>query len=214
MIDELLKNYLFCKIDVHDIEKHIIEKNIYIKHYSKGTTVYNQKDKCKTLDIVVSGKLAACSLSENGSETAVFEFIKQNIIGANLLFGESQNYPFNIYCIYESKIIHITTKAILEFLHEYNFVMGFIKSISKNSQSMNRKISIFTQKTLRENIMDYFKQLSILQNSNLITIPMTKKQLADYFGVQRPSLFRELKKLKDEQIIDIKNKEITITGKE
>ncbi|MDD3137830.1 MAG: helix-turn-helix domain-containing protein, partial [Lachnospiraceae bacterium] len=67
-----------------------------------------------------------------------------------------------------------------------------------------------TQRTLRENIMDYFKQQAIIQKSSVIIIPISKKQLADYFGVQRPSLFRELKKLKEEGIIEISNHTITI----
>ena len=37
-----------------------------------------------------------------------------------------------------------------------------------------------------------------------------KKELADYMGVQRPSLFRELKKLKDEGIIVIDNRTIQL----
>jgi len=41
-------------------------------------------------------------------------------------------------------------------------------------------------------------------------LPITKKQLADYFGVQRPSLFRELKRMKDEGLIEIANKKIYI----
>lgn len=39
---------------------------------------------------------------------------------------------------------------------------------------------------------------------------MSKKQLADYLGVQRPSLFRELKKMQDEGLIFVLNKEIQL----
>ena len=66
------------------------------------------------------------------------------------------------------------------------------------------------QKTLRENLLEYFRQQSILQGSNTIVLPISKKQLADYLGVQRPSLFRELKNLKDEGIIDVSNRTIQI----
>lgn len=88
--------------------------------------------------------------------------------------------------------------------------MRYIKSLSQNSQGMNRKIAMFTQKSLRENILDYLAVQTVRQQSATITLPVTKKQLADYFGVQRPSLFREFKKLVDEQIITIDNRTITI----
>ena len=69
---------------------------------------------------------------------------------------------------------------------------------------------MFTQRTLRENIMNYLKQQTIIQKSSVILLPISKRQLADYLGVQRPSLFRELKKLKEEGIIEINNRTIAI----
>ncbi|WP_101910312.1 helix-turn-helix domain-containing protein [Marasmitruncus massiliensis] len=58
--------------------------------------------------------------------------------------------------------------------------------------------------------MDYFLALSTQQKSKSVLLPVTKKQLANYFGVQRPSFFRELKRMKDEGLIDITNKRIPI----
>ena len=75
---------------------------------------------------------------------------------------------------------------------------------------MNHRIAMYTNKTLRENLIDYLQSLSRSQNSKQITLPISKKQLADYFGVQRPSLFRELKKMKDEGLLEIDNREINI----
>ncbi len=133
-----------------------------------------------------------------------------SVIGANLLFGDNHSYPLTIYCLTDCQIIHIDINAVLEFLHDYNFTLHYINSISQNSQGINQKIAMFTQRTLRENIMNYFKQQTIIQKSSVILLPMSKRQLADYFGVQRPSLFREMKKLKEEGIIEINNRTIAI----
>ncbi len=198
------------KIDKDLLQKYMSDSYLYTKHYAKGVTVYNHRDSCSTLDIVICGSLISYSLSENGSSTVMFEFEKNSVLGANLLFGENREYPLNIYCLTDCQLLHIKQKAVAEFLHDYNFVMKYIKSLSQNSQGMNRKIAMFTQKTLRENILDYLKHQSTIQNSSFITLPISKKQLADYLGVQRPSLFRELKKMKDEKIIDINNRNIKI----
>lgn len=132
------------------------------------------------------------------------------MIGANLLFGENHSYPLNIYCLTDCQIVHININAVLGLLHDYNFTLHYIKSISQNSQGINQKIAMFTQRTLRENIMNYLKQQTIIQKSSVILLPISKRQLADYLGVQRPSLFRELKKLKEEGIIEINNRTIAI----
>ena len=209
-IDFLRNISLFSAVKESDLEKLLAGNHIYQKHYMKSATVHNANETCRTLDIVLSGSLVAYSLSTNGSATTMFEFSQGSVIGANLLFGENHSYPLNIYCLTDCQIIHIDINAVLEFLHDYNFTLHYIKIISQNSQGINQKIAMFTQRTLRENIMDYFKQQTIIQKSSVILLPMSKRQLADYLGVQRPSLFRELKKLKEEGIIEINNRTITI----
>ncbi|MGI6124540.1 MAG: Crp/Fnr family transcriptional regulator, partial [Acetivibrionales bacterium] len=115
-----------------------------------------------------------------------------------------------IYCMTDCCLLHITKRAVCILLENYNFVMQFVKSLSQNSQGMNRKIVMFSQKSLRKNVLDYFYGLSIKQQSDMVTLPLTKKQLADYFGVQRPSLFRVIKELKDEGLIEVFNRKIKI----
>ena len=175
--------------------------SIVSKKYTKGITVHAQGDPCKSMDIVLSGSLVAYALSQNGSENVIFEFLKNSIIGANLLFGNANHYPMNIYCTEDSELLHINKNDVELLLHDYQFTINFVKSISLNSQGMNKKITIYTQKSLRENLLDYFSALAAEQNSKAITLSVSKKQLADYFGVQRPSLFRELKQMKDEGLI-------------
>ena len=206
---EMIKTIpLFSQLRTDEIEPLVAGNQLFIKNYLKGVTVYNQKNSCKTLDIVLSGSFVAYSLSENGSAMTMFEFSESQVLGANLLFGDNHTYPLTIYCMSDAQLLHITQKAICSFLHNYNFAIQFIGMISHNSQKLNQRITIVAQNTLRENLLEYFRQQSILQCSNTIVLPISKKQLADYLGVQRPSLFRELKNLKDEGIIDVSNRTI------
>lgn len=210
MIEILQATPLFSQLSVDEIMPLVSDNQLYLKIYSKGATVYNQKDRFKTLDIVLFGSLVAYSLLDNGSAMTMFEFSKGQILGANLLFGDTDIYPFTIYCMSDAQVLHVTKKAVSDLLHDYCFTMQFIKMLSHNSQKLNRRITLATQKTLRENLLEYLRQQSVLQNSTSIALPVSKKQLADYLGVQRPSLFRELKNLKDEGIIDISNRTIRL----
>ena len=210
MIESIKTMPMFSQLSTDEISPLISDNQLYFKSYSKGATVYNQKDSCRTFDIVLSGGLVAYSLLENGSAMTMFEFTKGQMLGANLLFGDTTAYPFTIYCMSDARLLHITKKAVSEFLCCYDFTMQFIGMLSLNSQKLNGKITMVTQKTLRENLLEYLRQQSVLQRSNCIILPISKKQLADYLGVQRPSLFRELKILKDEGIIDVSNREIQL----
>ncbi|MCK9479257.1 MAG: Crp/Fnr family transcriptional regulator [Firmicutes bacterium] len=209
MCRELKKLSLFSDVDLGLIKNLVSAKQIIKTSYIKGKTVHEQHAECLGLDVVVSGNLVAYSLAQNGSETIIFEFDKDNIIGGSLLFGEQNKYPMNIYCTADCVLFYISKSAVKQLLREYSFVIQFIKSLSLNSQGMNKKV-LYTQKTLRENLIDYFTMLSAEQKSKFIVLPVTKKQLADRFGVQRPSLFRELQRMKAENLIEVDNRRITL----
>ena len=211
MIVELCRQFpMLADIPAEALDRYYTENRIRLRHCAKGATVHRQHERCTALDLVASGSLAAYALAENGSAMGMFTFQKGGLIGANLLFGDRNEYPLNIYCMSKCSLLQIDRDVIVEFLHDNRFVMGYVRSLSMNAQGMNQRISMLTLKTLRENLLDYLWRQSVLQGTKTVALPISKKQLADFLGVQRPSLFRELKKLKDEGLINVRNREITL----
>ena len=192
------------------LQRYIDEGKIKTKHYSANTTVYNEKDVCETFDIVLSGSLIAYSLTENGSAMTLFEFLKGHTFGASLLFSDDKRYAFSIYCKDKAEILHLTKEVVEDLLHDYDFTLRFVRIVAQNARKMNEKMTMAMHRTLRENLMDYLRQQAIYQDSKTIRLPMTKKQLADHLGVQRPSLFRELKKMREEGLIRVDNRVVEI----
>lgn len=207
----ILKNIsLFRNVDTLLLKNVIGTYNLQNRIYNKGKTVHDQNEVCSGIDVILSGKLVAYSFTSHGSETTVFEFTSGGVVGANLLFGDNNKYPLNIYSIEETSLIYIPKSAVDTLLKDQLFAIEFIKILSSNSQGLNRKIAIYTQKSLRENLTNYLSAQANIQNSKTIYLPISKKQLADHLGVQRPSLFRELKNMKDEGLIEINNRIITL----
>lgn len=184
------------------------------RHIKKGATVYNKEDFCTGLDILLSGSLVAYMFFPNGSEIQVSKFDENRIIGANMLFGDMKQYPYNIFCVEDCTLLHIEKAEVEKLLHDYQFTINFLKCISTNLQTINQKLNLYTNKSLRLNILEYLKKLRVEQGTNPVTLPISKKQLADHFGVQRPSLFRELKLMQDRRIIKVDNRKIYILKEE
>ena len=208
-IEQIKRIAMLSDAEPEVLRQCLADNRIFSGEYAKGATVHRQHDRCAALDVVLSGELVAYSLAENGSAVTLFEFKEGGIIGANLLFADNNAYPLNIYTATPCTLLHMTKEAVEALLHGHDFTMRYIKSLSLNSQGMNRKITMLTQKTLRDNLMDYLRHQSLLQGSSDVSFNQ-QKELADYMGVQRPSLFRELKKMKGDGLIDISNRFIKI----
>lgn len=67
---------------------------------------------------------------------------------------------------------------------------------------LNQKLDYLTSRTTRERIAKYFIDTANRDGKTKINIPYNRNQLAEYLGVDRSVLSRELSKLKQEGILD------------
>ncbi len=75
---------------------------------------------------------------------------------------------------------------------------------------MNTKSKLLSQDTIRDKILFYLYQQKQIQFSDKIKLNMTKEELANLLFIQRPSLSRELIKMRDEGLIDFDRWTITL----
>lgn len=209
----LKKLTLFESIDPTCIEQELKAGRIYKTSYLPESQVHKKADTCTSFDYVLSGTVQAAHLSPNGSITTVSNFGKDSFIGANFLFGKENSYILDIICKKKAVLLHIEKAAVLEFLHDYNFTLIYVKSISSNAQIINQKLGMLSQKSLRTNLINFLQQEATRQASPEIVLEISKKDLADYLGVKRQSLFREFKNLKEEKLITSNSKKIVLSEK-
>ena len=73
----------------------------------------------------------------------------------------------------------------------------------------NDRISIITNKTIRNRLLEYFN-VNITKGTRYVYLPFNFSELANYLGVDRSAMTRELKYMKEEGFIEVKGKRIKI----
>lgn len=111
-------------------------------------------------------------------------------------------YPMMISTQLDSEILEIDKDVLFDLFRDSpKFLHTYLELISDNAFILSDKIKHYSNKALREKIINYFDYESKKQNSNHIKLSITKKALAQKRGVQRTSLSRELAKMRDEGLI-------------
>ena len=90
------------------------------------------------------------------------------------------------------------------------FLKAYLEDISNHTLLLGDKIKHAINRSIRECLIAYILQESHVQKSRTIELRITKKALADRFGVQRTSISRELQKMKLAGLIDYDAKTITL----
>ncbi len=211
----LLKNIDMFKCFTSLELENIFKSNYSIKEYSKNSILYMQNEKCKSLDIILEGTITIQKIDSEGNVLSINDFINGDVIGENLLFSIDNKYPMTVLAKSDVKILHIDKILILKLcqLNEC-FLINFLRSLSGKALLLSNKITSLTMKTLRQCIIEFLLYEYYAQESTIIKLNMTKKELADKIGVQRTSLSRELNKMRKENLIDFDSKHIIIKNVE
>jgi len=75
---------------------------------------------------------------------------------------------------------------------------------------MNNRISYLKVKSMREKLAAFLYEQHQMTGNRTFMIPMNREQLADYLNVSRPSMSRELGRIRDEGVIDFYRSSFTI----
>ncbi len=202
------------KITKNNLDYVIDKFNIGAEYFSKNQIIHYQDDFCNAIDIIVSGEILIQNMDAYGNVLTIKTFFKEDIIGANLIFSKNNKYPMIAIAASACSIIKIDKDIIINLcrMDEY-FMLKFMEFLSERTTVLTDKITEISIKGIREKIISFLNHESIIQKSKTIKLPYTKKQLAENMGIQRTSLSRELKKMKNEGLIDYNSKEIHVLAK-
>lgn len=183
----------------------------YIKNYKKSEIIHLQNEVCNTMDIILTGQADVQNIDENGNILTISTFSSSDIMGANLIFASRNSYPMTIIARSNIVMLHIHKELILRLCqNNIDFLSGLITAISDKTLTLTDKINSISLKTIREYIIDFLTYEYHIQKSNVIKLNMSKKEMSERLGIQRPSLSRELNKMRKDGLLEYDAKTITI----
>ena len=199
MIETLKETVVFNNID-EDTIKDILEKTKYeIKKYSLDESIAFRGDEVKGLYIILKGTLITEMLTEEGNIIKIEELVPSDVIASAFIFGKNNTFPVDLSVKDEAEILFMERKEFLKLLFsEEKILENFLNEISNKTQLLTSKIwNNFNNKTIKKKFCDYVKRN---QENNKFFIE-NLGALAEFFGVERPSLSRVLSDLvKDEKL--------------
>lgn len=209
-------NYLsiFNNIEKEDINKMLKCFEAKTRTYKKDSTIVNYIGNTSMIGIILKGKAELIRYDYLGNRT-IIEILKENDI-----FGEVfSNYnidELSIKATEETTILfidyyHITKRCKKACPYHSKLVENVLNILSNKIVNSNERIEILAKRSTREKLLAYFEITAKQKLSKSFVIPFTYTDLADYLGVDRSAMQRELKNLKDEGFIKTNGKKITLT---
>lgn len=176
-------------------------KIMTIKSYQKGEVIEQENHTCQHLSLILSGSVSISTLTFSDSEYMIAMLHQNDTFGDVLLFSDENTYLGDVVATSNTQIGTITKKNLLLILKDDVILNNFIHLMANRILNNQKIVKILSQKSIRDKIMFYLLEESKKKNSDTIFIH-SKQDLANLLNIPRPSLSRELIKLKQEKIIE------------
>lgn len=179
--------------------------------FGPGTIIVRSGEEVRRLMIVADGTVKGEMTDTEGRVIKIENIPSKMILAPAFIFGSMNRFPVNVISISDVTIISIGRDDLLKLLMSDNrLLVNFLDIISNRAQFLSEKIRFLNFKTIKGKLAFLFLQRAG-QGDLEFRLGMTQEEMADYFGVARPSLARALAEMEQEGIIRSDRGRIKIT---
>jgi CRP-like cAMP-binding protein len=134
-------------------------------------------------------------------------------LASAFIFGNMNKFPVNVIAVEDSEILFIDKTDFLKILMKNDtLLINFLNMISNRSQFLSEKIKFLNFKTIKGKLANFILQ-KLDKDGITANLGMTQNDLADFFGVTRPSIARAIGEMEKEGYIEAKGRVIRIADK-
>jgi CRP-like cAMP-binding protein len=212
--DTLRKNYLFRNISSIEIGTIIREIHHQVREYSKGEIIALAGEEYNQLLIIVKGSVVGEIIDFEGRSLRIEELSAPDTIASAFIFGDDNKLPVTITATEDVRLLIISRNDLIILFRKYeNILRNYLDIMANRAQYLSKKVKMFGLQTIKGKIAHHLLNLMKKNNSILITLKNTQSELADMFGIARPSLARALREMHHEGYISGKGKSVLILDK-
>jgi len=201
ILERLKKTEIFHGISDKDLKILLKDLKYKIKKLEKNDVVAFRGDKIEDLIILSKGKVFTEMQKLNGDSIIVDRLSEGKLLAGAFIFGKDNTFPVDVITQEPSELIYIPKGEVIRLFRENEKLLGnYLGVISNKTQFLSKKIWFsFANKSINNKLIAYL--LNNINRENNVVLQNSVKEIAQMFGVARPSLSRVLKEFVDEGIL-------------
>lgn len=212
MNTETLDGLMACPLFSGISQKEIIEKMHTIRYrvvtYHKGDLFCMAGSPCLHADIIVSGEMVANLIGPSGRVIRMSMHHSGNMLAPAFVFAQDNSYPVTVEVLKESQVFRLTVSDLTTLIEmDSRIAMNYMRILSNIVSYLTKKVSMLSM-NVREKVSMFLREERKRQQTSRLYINMSRQELADHFGIQKYSLLRCLKEMREEGTIRIEGKYI------
>lgn len=198
-----------------EMQKEVLERLDYrTDAYAKGEVVARQGTACKYLHLLLKGKLNVDVIDVSGNEVRVETIHAPCSFATPHIFAEKNAFPSTFTAIEDIILFRATKESVFALMKTMpQFLQNFLCVSTGCNKCTLSRLRVLTFRSIRTRFIYYLFE-HIKEDSDTVELcDHNLVQLAEYLGITRPALSKEIKKLSDEGYIELSHRTVRILNR-
>lgn len=216
-MEKLELSKLFQLITEEETQRILKCSKARMRQYPAGSYIFEQGGIPTRLFLLLEGQVQICKDFTSGKRDVLYLVEAGNVFGEIFLFGDRKKYWYDAVAVTDVKVLEMPWDFFYHFCsnacnHHRQLTQNMLEILSENNFKITRKLHIVSTSSLRERIAIWL--IDSMNENSVVELRMNREQLADFLGVARPSLSRELMRMQKDGLIEVSRKTIRICDRD
>lgn len=188
-----------------------IEKLDYsVYKIRKNDIVARQNTLCRQLMILLEGKLRVDSIDASDNEILIEYIVAPRTFATPYLFNQDKMLPATFKSEGDGVILLANKESLFSLFSDASHLLkNFLCVVGNCTKCSTVRLRILSYKNIRSRFIAYlFEQR--FGDDHSINMEHNQVELADYLGVTRPALTKEISKMAKEGLLSIRGKQVVL----
>jgi CRP-like cAMP-binding protein len=210
MYESLINCPIFIGLSEEELEAIFNKAHHFTKSYEVAEIAAFSGETVNFLMIVLEGSVKGEMVDFSGKVIKIDDIRAPRPLATAFIFGKQNKFPVNVMANEKTRLLFIPKYDFMKMLQsDIRILQNFLNVVSSHSQMLASKLKFLSFKTIKGKLAQYILGLAG-PDKDMIELPLTQNDLAEQFGVARPSLARALGEMADEGIISVDRRVVRI----
>ncbi len=189
---------------------------VYEQSFRPDDVIYDFGDGRRMLGIVSQGSAVVERIDREGGRAILEHLGPGGVFGEMMMFKAAGDDSVVVRAAAPTRVSFLRSEAVMRRCEHAcachsRMVENLFRLVTEKATSLSERVEVLSRRSIREKLLRYFQLQAAKGRSPSFQLPFSLSALADYISADRSAMMRELKKMREEMLVTITGRQVTLS---
>lgn len=212
---EAVKTPILEGISLEEQEQMRVCFGVREERFRADETIYDFSKGRHLMGLLAQGSAVIQRIDRQGNRTILEHLEKGGVFGEVLMFENVAGDSITVIAAESCRVWfmrdeHLTRRCERACAHHSRLVENMLHMMTDKAATLSERVEVLSRRSIRDKLLCYFGLLAARRSSSRFQLPFSLSALADYISADRSAMMRELKRMKEEQLLQLTGRQVTL----